>query len=254
MASGSTRGESYALDQTGLASVQSDEHAARTTDGEAFDQTAMAAAHQTLQLPAIVRVTNLQNGRQVLVRVNDRGPISPHRVIALTERAAGLLGIPDDGAAEVRVQVDDAASRALTDQLGGGAPKLAMVAAPLGVVRQEALSSPGQSSSPVQSQPAQAKPAPPPATTKPRGLPAQMLQGAPNPGLLWLSVGQFSRIGYANQQRALLAPYGQIDRIGSGRGQMYQVKAGPFTDVAQADAALDRALRAGLTDARIVVQ
>ncbi len=72
--------ESYERSETGIATVYPSGHADLTADGEVFDQTALAAAHQTLQLPAIARLTNLENGRQVVVRINDRGPATPHRL------------------------------------------------------------------------------------------------------------------------------------------------------------------------------
>ena len=86
--------ESYEGQETGLATVYPSGHAELTADGEVFDQTALAAAHQTLQLPAIARLTNLENGRQVLVRINDRGPATPHRLIEVTRRTATLLRLP----------------------------------------------------------------------------------------------------------------------------------------------------------------
>ena len=105
--------ERFTLDQTGLAEVDERGHAPLTANGEAYDPTALAAAHQTLQLPAIAMVTNLQTGRQILLRVNDRGPAAPGRILSLTPRAALLLGVGPDGVAQVRVQVQDLPSRQL---------------------------------------------------------------------------------------------------------------------------------------------
>ena len=69
---------------------------ALTADGEAFDQSALAAAHQTLQLPAVARLTNLENGLQVMVRINDRGPATPHRLVEVTRRTADAAAVPAD--------------------------------------------------------------------------------------------------------------------------------------------------------------
>jgi rare lipoprotein A len=66
--------EDFGYDRTGLASVYGDAVPALTTDGEAYDPEAMAGASPILQLPCIVQVTNLQTGRQLLLRLNDRGP------------------------------------------------------------------------------------------------------------------------------------------------------------------------------------
>jgi len=79
-------------------------HKVRTSTGEIYDMYAMTAAHKTLPLPAYVRVTNLQNGRSIVVRVNDRGPYHDNRVIDVSVRAAKLLGFFDRGVAHVRVE------------------------------------------------------------------------------------------------------------------------------------------------------
>ncbi|MBX9701719.1 MAG: sporulation and cell division repeat protein, partial [Acetobacteraceae bacterium] len=105
--------EEFALVETGIASVLPARRGGLTANGEARDDGALTAAHRTLQLPAIVAVTNLETGATLRVRVNDRGPERPGRVIGLSPRAATLLGIPAGGAAQVRVAVDGEASRAL---------------------------------------------------------------------------------------------------------------------------------------------
>lgn len=75
-----------------------------TASGEIFDSGAMAAAHKTLPLPCMVEVTNLDNGRKVKVRVNDRGPYVSGRIIDLTPAAADKLGFRGKGVAHVRVK------------------------------------------------------------------------------------------------------------------------------------------------------
>ncbi len=112
--------EDLTLDATGIATVEAPS-AGLTADGELHDPAALEAAMQTIQLPAIVDVTNLENGRQVTVRVNDRGPAAPGRIIAVSPRAALLLALPQSGAARVRVRLDAAQSRAAADEVGGGA-------------------------------------------------------------------------------------------------------------------------------------
>jgi rare lipoprotein A len=79
-------------------------HGRLTADGEIFNQNAITAAHTTLPLPVNVRVTNLDNGRSLVVRVNDRGPFVNGRIIDLSKRAAELLGFKRKGTARVRVQ------------------------------------------------------------------------------------------------------------------------------------------------------
>ncbi len=101
-------------DQTGVASWYGPGfHGKNTANGEEYDQYALTAAHPSLPLPSMVRVTNLQNGRSLIVRVNDRGPFSKSRVIDVSERAARILGIYGPGTAKVRVKYLDNETREL---------------------------------------------------------------------------------------------------------------------------------------------
>ena len=84
-------------------------HQVRTSTGEPYDMYAMTAAHKTLPLPAYVRVTNLQNGRSVVVRVNDRGPFVGNRIIDLSYTAAARLDMLLHGTAMVEVRAIDPA-------------------------------------------------------------------------------------------------------------------------------------------------
>lgn len=92
-------------------------HGKRTANGEIFDQYALTAAHQTLPLPSKVRVTNLDNGRQLVVRVNDRGPFVGDRIIDLSRRSAQLLGVEKVGVAPVRLELLDSGPHLLTEPL-----------------------------------------------------------------------------------------------------------------------------------------
>ncbi len=92
-------------DATGIASWYGKAfHGQKTANGERYDMHALSAAHPTLPLPTMVRVTNLENGRQIVVRVNDRGPFVKNRLIDLSYSAARLLGFADKGTCRVRVQ------------------------------------------------------------------------------------------------------------------------------------------------------
>lgn len=79
-------------------------HGRRTANGEIFDRNSIAAAHTTMPLPSYARVTNLENGHSMIVRVNDRGPFHGNRVIDVSERAAHALGFHRKGTAKVRVE------------------------------------------------------------------------------------------------------------------------------------------------------
>lgn len=98
--------ESYDLVETGIASWYGPQfHGKKTANGETFDRFELTAAHRTLQMPSLVRVTNLENGRSLIVRVNDRGPYKRGRIIDVSERAAELLGFKSNGTAKVRLEV-----------------------------------------------------------------------------------------------------------------------------------------------------
>lgn len=91
-------------DETGQASWYGDDfHGRRTANGEIYNMHAFSAAHRTLPLPSYVKVTNVKNGRSVVVRVNDRGPFHSNRIIDLSKRSAELLDFHGHGVASVRV-------------------------------------------------------------------------------------------------------------------------------------------------------
>lgn len=98
--------ETYDHVETGIASWYGPGfHGKKTANGETFDTGELTAAHRTLQMPSLVRVTNLENGRSVIVRVNDRGPFSRGRVIDVSQRAAELLGFKNQGTAKVKLEL-----------------------------------------------------------------------------------------------------------------------------------------------------
>lgn len=80
-------------------------HGRRTSSGEVYDMYQFTAAHKTLPLPSYARVTNLDNGQSVIVKINDRGPFKKNRIIDLSYAAAKKLGYMDQGTARVEVEV-----------------------------------------------------------------------------------------------------------------------------------------------------
>ncbi len=249
----------YSGEETGLASVYGTTHPPLTADGERFDQAALAAAHQTLQLPAIARMTNLENGRQVSVRINDRGPANPGRVVEVTRRTAELLAFPPSGVARVRLEVLPLESHAAVDALGGAPEeRLELSAAPRGAVQATELPPPGgvrASAPPADRVVGAATPIAAGAPPPPLRLPERVTQTTPEPGSLWIRMGSFSRYEFADRQRARVAGLApEIDSVRTGRETIYSVRIGPFAGTAQADAALAQVIRAGVTDARIVVE
>jgi rare lipoprotein A len=94
------------VDQVGLASWYGNQEQGRlTASGQRFDPRKLTAAHRTLPLDTKVKVTNLENGKSVEVKVNDRGPYIPGRVLDLSTEAAKLLGMEKEGLALVRIEV-----------------------------------------------------------------------------------------------------------------------------------------------------
>lgn len=246
--------DSQNLDVTGLATVYPDGHPPLTTDGEAFSQDAIAAAHPTLQLPAVARLTDLQTGRSLLVRINDRGTPTPHRLVQVTRRVAGLLGIPRGGVAQVRLTVL-AGQSAAAEEAVGGAPRLAISAAPVRSVQAAALPPPTGVSQEVGRVATATLPAPAEPDGETVRLDGTVTQQAPRPGRLLVRLDTFQSYEYAAMQRArLIGLNPHIDSVLEDRTQSFRVMLGPFTDVAAADSALDRAIAAGITDARIVVE
>ena len=97
----------YEYAQTGVASYYGGTdvfHGRPTSNGDIFDKNKVSAAHKTLPIPCVVRVTNLKNGRSITMPVNDRGPFKHERIIDLSLRAAQLLGFERQGLAQVRVE------------------------------------------------------------------------------------------------------------------------------------------------------
>lgn len=117
--------EDFGYKEIGVASWYGpDFHNGITANGELYDMHGLTAAHRTLPLPSIARITNLQNGRSLVLRINDRGPFVNNRVIDVSMRAAQLLGFKDQGTTQVQVEILPEESRALRDELlvgGSGA-------------------------------------------------------------------------------------------------------------------------------------
>ena len=230
--------DSHDLDATGLAAVYPDEHAGLTTDGEAFTQHALAAAHPTIQLPAIARLTNLQTGRSLLVRINDRGTPTPHRLVQVTQRVATLLGMQPNGVAQVRLTLLGGPSEAAEQQAGGG-PRLPILAAPRRDVATASLAPPFgvRTESGHRLPRAAAAAAPVAAEAVPGPLPGTVTQFAPRPGRLWVRLGRFQSYQYAAIEQARLARLGaRIEKRSPAEAQPFHVVIGPLDGVAAADA------------------
>ena len=110
--------EDYNYSEVGMASWYGDDfHNKRTANGETYDMRAITAAHRTLPLPSIVRVTNLENGKSIIARVNDRGPYVKNRIIDVSQKGAELLGYRQNGIAKVKVEVLEKESKAIKEAM-----------------------------------------------------------------------------------------------------------------------------------------
>jgi rare lipoprotein A len=253
--------EDYALSETGLSEVlPAPMFGGQTANGEVLMAQGLTAAHRSLQMPAIIRVTNLENGRSMLLRVNDRGPEKPGRILGVSPRAAALLGMTPGRATQIDLVVDAEKSRAAAEGLPGQAPPpIAIAAAPRAAVAREELAPlPGTREAPrreVQPLPSAA----PLTELAPQGrgtmapLTETVTQNAPRPGSLLVEAGQFSS-RYGAEAVAARLPGARISQQGRGRNANFRVALGPFAEVRAADFALERTLAAGLSGARIIVE
>ena len=206
-------------DETGMASWYGDEfHGRPTATGERFDMNALTAAHKTLPLPGLVEVTNLANGRRVVVRVNDRGPFVDGRIIDLSRGAADALDLRRAGVGEVRVRYLGRAPRQ-----GGGATLQYAAAAP---------------TSPPQ-------PVPPPA---PQFLP----QPAPETGAFWIQAGAFSDRNAARRVADRLGDRATVDVRQSDTRPLFRVLVGPWPDRGAAEHARQAVVARGYADALLI--
>jgi rare lipoprotein A len=198
-------------------------HKVRTSTGETYDMYAMTAAHKTLPLPAYVRVTNLQNGRSVVVRVNDRGPFVGNRIIDLSYTAAAKLDMLRNGTAMVEVRTVEAFQSAPSAAPLNAAPITAAAEAP-----------------------------PPEAADLSGGV-----STVPVPGALFIQAGAFSDPKNADRLLEKLrgGGYGKVfvrDNEIAGR-RMYRVRIGPVQGVAEFDRIVAALERVGVKDAHLAL-
>jgi rare lipoprotein A len=262
----------YTYEETGIASWYGPGfHGKSTANGEKFDMNALSAAHRTLPMPSFVRVTNLENGRSVILRVNDRGPFARGRIIDVSRRGAQLLGFEGKGTARVNVSILAEESRAIASQLQKGAVQVASTESPLTVnnlpmptVDRESLPPPPGAKSAAE-RPTQRLPTAQPAA--PRDDAPIEKQDLANPVVetvatlpvsptqIFVQAGAYSVYDNANRAAARLADIGSVDIASAlvNNRDVYRVRVGPFTDVEKADATLEQVIQAGYNDARIVV-
>jgi peptidoglycan lytic transglycosylase len=261
--------EDWTYDETGIASWYGEQfHGKYTANGEIFDLNELTGAHRTLPMPSIVRVTNLENGRSIEVRVNDRGPYARGRIIDLSRRAAQLLGYEAQGTAKVRVQllVPETIQAASLAGRRGTEPELAAAAAPppqpapVRAVAAELLAPP-PGVAVAANKPVPLPPPPAPQLLPPPGqaiaeppLPETVTVVPVKPSAIYIQAGAFASIDRAVQLKTRLDRLGAVSVTGakvSGM-TMYRVRVGPVASVDEADALLNQVITTS-PEARIVV-
>ena len=262
----------YEYEETGIASWYGSKfHGKLTANGAIYDMNALTAAHRTLPMPSMVRVTNLVNGRSLILKINDRGPFARNRIIDVSRRGAQLLGFQKAGTARVRVQILADKSRILSNRIQGRT-QLAKVGTPITVdrlpkpdVKVESLSLPqGGEASNGRSKLAVETLASRPSTN----INIKKLDRANistpevvsiKPVLktkLFIQAGAFSRFDNANKARALLLSTGptQISSVLVKGRDLFRVRVGPFDKIGEADKILDLVITHGYSTARIIVE
>jgi rare lipoprotein A len=192
-------------------------HAASTSMGEPYDMYAMTAAHKTLPLPAYAEVTNLRNGKKVVVRINDRGPFVGDRIIDLSYTAAAKLDMLLQGTAPVEVRVLTPGVTPAPAGAGSAAPTTPPSAPPVTVVN----------------------------AYKPPAAQAMFIQA-----------GVFADHENARRRVEMLLAAGvelaSLDEIPRSDQALHRVRVGPFASVEEFDLAMNRLRDLGVADARLL--
>lgn len=258
----------YNYNQTGIASWYGPGfHTKVTANGEAYNENELTAAHQTLPMPSLVRVTNLENGRSIVVRINDRGPFVAGRIIDMSRRGAQLLGFDQKGTAKVRVEVLADESRAIA--------AAAMNATQVAGATMSDDGAPIPKAAPRPSVTVEGAPPPPSRPQSPRTvtapttlagsttddgrfMPAPVVEQKPlppGPQRIYVQAGAFTVYDNANRLRARLNSISPtaISQAMVGDTQFFRVRVGPFDNVDRADQVLAQVLATGTNGARIIV-
>ncbi|MBB3227745.1 rare lipoprotein A [Luteibacter sp. Sphag1AF] len=264
--------------ERGIASFYGNKfHGYKTSSLEEYDMYQFSAAHKTLPLPSYARVTNLENGRSVIVRINDRGPFHENRIIDLSFAAAVKLGVWPKGTGLVEVRAIDPEhpeESGPAPLLTTPPPRSAPVAAPVVVAARPPTTvvpagNPAVQTLPTRSVPAPASPAPvtvassssellPPLPTRlpSSAVPAGTPVIEPKPSI-YLQVGAFSDLANASRvadqlNRAGLGPVSVVEASINGRS-VRRVRVGPLADVDTADRVTDQIAGMGLPRPQVAV-
>lgn len=231
----------------------------QTSNGEWFDMTRLTAAHPTLPLPSYAKVTNLENGKEVIVRINDRGPFVGPRIIDLSKRTAEVLEFKHKGKAPVRVQYIGPAPlndngkhlMAMNTELDRGTSLNRMIAA--------ADRRRGSSQVPdvmvAEARPKKKKTVADVETVA--YAPSEPVEAPETSGLetsYFIQIGSFGNADNAARARDAFASVWpvQFSELEGSNGPVYRVRLGPIASGSDAQTALENAYAAGYADARLI--
>ena len=218
-------------------------HSRDTANGETYDMNELTAAHKTLPMPTMVRVTNLENGRTLVLRVNDRGPFVNGRIIDVSRRAAQLLGFDIQGTAKVRVQALSPEGEAIfaEEPITTEEERAAVRAARREPVEVVSLAPPDGIAK---------------APAAPIDLPAAVNRQVVTTTDLFVQAGAFTNRDNAVRLADRLSALGpaRITPVVIDGTEFFRVRIGPLAGVDEADVMLDGVYEIGLLDARIVVE
>jgi rare lipoprotein A len=256
--------EDYQYDASGIASWYGTKfHGRKTANGEIYDMNALTAAHRTLPMPSYVRVTNLENGRSLILLVNDRGPFARGRIIDISRRGSQLLNFQKQGTARVRVQVLADQSRILKSRITNQA-ELMKTGSPITVGRLPKAKVQTQSLNPAGGENTSSQPvivksiieAAPSLVAEDLVITEKIEQAPVVNTNIFVQVGAYSRFDNANKVRARLSQLGQVELsqiLINGR-DLYRVRVGPVENIKSADLMLALLSEAGYPKSRIIVE
>jgi rare lipoprotein A len=254
-------------DETGIASWYGKKfHGRRTANGDVFDMNKLTAAHKTLPMPVKVRVTNLENGRSLVLLVNDRGPYAHGRIIDVSRRAAQLLGFQRSGTAKVRVTLVTAGRAALPATKLTRAERNELPALPRRGITANPLPPPPGVRESVKSASIGNGGTARVANGNSRSSAIAAGSGASEKAVvetvavksnptIYVQAGAFSQVVNAVRLRARLSYIGnaRVSAVYIKGQELFRVRIGPLVSVGKADSALQQVFAEGFAGAKIVV-
>ncbi len=231
--------ETYNFTQTGIASWYGPNfHGKLTANGEVFDKYDLTVAHKTLQMPAILRVTNLENGRSIIARVNDRGPFSKGRILDVSERGAELLDFKHKGTARVKIEILQQESLDVARIAKAGGSTIGYEVA-LNKIGYKPKAVPSNTTSAPRAQSQSVAPAiqrPPTPQSKPENI--------------YVQAGSFNNVVKARALAERLSNIGtaRIQTINVNNIKYYRVQFGPMDSQPQAEALQNKLASANISE------